>query len=115
MLNGKTREIVQDILSTAQPEQPTPPPVINFSGISGNGHTFNVHIITGAATSCWQRDTDRDRRLVGIEARLRDTPGGTRKLAAYLRRKYGVDRAEQLDDADVEKLYSWVHSLPKGP
>ena len=110
MLNSKTREIVQDILSTGGTE--TPPPVINFSGISGNGHTFHVQIITGAAQACWQPDTDRDRRISGIAARLRSVPNASRKTAAYLRRTFGVERADELGEADLASYYAWVHSLP---
>jgi hypothetical protein len=112
VLNGKTREIVQDILSTAGPEPFSQPPVINFSGISGNGHTFHVHITTGGAPPCWQPDTDRDRRLAGIAARCKSVPNAPRKCGAYLKRSFGVERADELCDADLVRYYAWVHSLP---
>lgn len=56
-------------------------------------------------------EEERSRRLMGIRARLRCVPGGQRKVAAYLRREFGKAEPEDLFGPDLERLYSWVHSL----
>lgn len=50
----KTREIVRDILTTAAGDGMPAAPLIDFSGISGNGHTFNLHITAGPVPPCLQ-------------------------------------------------------------
>lgn len=88
--------------------------------ISGPIQNLHVHIseirdgrrsdpATGPVASC---EEERTRRLTGIRARLRCVPGGQRKVSAYLRREFGKAEPEDLFGPDLERLYSWVHSLP---
>lgn len=67
---------------------------------------------TSGAETADPVDVERSRRLIGIRARLSLVPGGDRKVASYLRREFGKADPEDLFGADLERLYSWVHSLP---
>lgn len=104
--------------------------ILNTSGslatfghlVSINGPIQNLHVHiseirdgrhsnagTGPLAPC---EEERSRRLMGIRARLRCVPGGQRKVSAYLRREFGKAEPEDLFGPDLERLYSWVHSLP---
>jgi hypothetical protein len=86
--------------------------------VAFNGCVQQVHLhISEAAlgpTAQGVPDDDRSRRLRGIRARLRSVLNGERKMAAYLRREFGKAEVEDLFGADLERLYAWVHSLPRG-
>lgn len=96
-------------------------PLVAFSGTV---HQVHVHIsagweTAGAAASAGRstgeaEDAERSRRLMGIAARLRSVAGGERKMAAYLRREFGKAEPADLFGPDLERLYAWVHSLPRG-
>lgn len=86
--------------------------------INGPIQNLHLHISDGRGSKPFTAEQiapgeeERTRRLMGIRARLRRVPSGQRKVTAYLRREFGKAEPEDLFGADLERLYSWVHSLP---
>lgn len=74
----KTRQIVRDILTTAAGDASPSAPLVSFSGLSGNGHTFNVHITAGPIPPCLQLDAGRQ---AGPEAQECSGTRATRRAA----------------------------------
>lgn len=112
MFDEKARETVRDILATAADDRPLGVPLINLSGISGNGHTFHIHINAGSVPPGTRVAPDRRRHLAEIAARLKRVRAGDRRLATHLRHTYGVERLDELEDVELADLDRWVDSLP---
>jgi len=80
-----------------------------FGSIHGNGSVTITVNIGGSLVP--KPDTDRNRRLTGIRARIARTPRGAAKLDAYLLREFNGLALDDLSDDDVAKVYSWTFSL----
>ena len=83
-------------------------------GISGTGHTIgaiNVTINAGADVERALPTDDRGLRLAGIRAKLGRVLKGEAKCLAYIQRHFGKRSRDDLTDAELEQLWSWVMTL----